>query len=150
MPDSATVDCRLLIRPNSADVRKASEWLVALAELNGLTAAQSDRLAVCLNEVIANVIDHGHVPSAEPGIELLFGLTHENGLRHACVTVVEGGKAFDASQPPPLQTPTTLADAPVGGLGLVLLHRFADTLSYQRKANRNELTFGVNLTVRAD
>jgi anti-sigma regulatory factor (Ser/Thr protein kinase) len=36
-----------------------------------------------------------------------------------------------------------LAEAEPGGLGLLMMHEYADELSYRRNADQNELTFSV-------
>jgi len=52
----------------------------------------------------------------------------------------DSGRPFDPTQAPEPQLPTSLANAVPGGLGLMLVRKFASGVAYQRIDERNRLT----------
>jgi anti-sigma regulatory factor (Ser/Thr protein kinase) len=61
----------------------------------------------------------------------------ENGLT---MTVEDNGPQFDPLTLPPPDLTTSLAERPVGGLGVFLVRRVMDAVSYQRVGSLNRLT----------
>jgi len=96
-----------------------------------------------LNEALANVIEHGAADSPDPRIELLFELIDDQDKLEARVTLSDSGPAFDTVSAPLAERPKCLEDAEPGGLGLMMIRSFSDTLRYDRVNDRNELRFGV-------
>ena len=94
-----------------------------------------------LEEVLTNEIKYAFDDTAEHPIELTVRLEPEVVVLH----FEDGGKAFDPLQASAPQAPTTVDDAPVGGLGLVLVRSFAASAAYERRDGRNCLTIGVAL-----
>ena len=94
-----------------------------------------------LEEVLTNEIKYAFDDTAEHPIELTVRLEPETVVLH----FEDSGKAFDPLQASAPQAPTTVDDAPVGGLGLVLVRSFAASASYQRRDARNCLTIAVAL-----
>jgi anti-sigma regulatory factor (Ser/Thr protein kinase) len=133
----------LSLRAHAADARRAASWLESVCRERAVPAEQIARLDICLNEVLANVIDHGGAAAAASPLGLSFDLRRDPGSCEVLVTVAAAGAAFDPLAAPPRLPATTLADAEPGGLGLVLIRRFADSLNYLYAEGRNRLTFGV-------
>ncbi len=110
----------------------------------GVPMEQLGRLDICLNEVLANVIEHGgeEAISSPIGLEFLVSRLDPSNLE-AAITVSDSGLAFD-----PLsfeQKPRThsLEEAEPGGLGLTMMQEFVDSLSYRYRDGQNRLTFCV-------
>jgi serine/threonine-protein kinase RsbW len=132
----------LSIGASGAELRRASEWLDSVCQRHEVPPASVERLVLCLNEVVANVINHGGGSAREEPIRLLLEVALDQGQGQAGVTVSDAGRAFDPLAAPPHQKPKSLKEAPLGGLGLVMLHRCSDWLDYRHEGGRNHLTFG--------
>lgn len=132
----------LAIGAQGAEVRRASDWLDAACRQRGVPPALAEQLALCLNEVLANVIIHGGSAAASEPIRLLFEVELDGDRGRASVTVSDAGKAFDPLSVPRRTRPRTLDEASPGGLGLELIRRFCSVLRYRREGGRNHLTFG--------
>lgn len=130
-----------------ADVRPASEWLARTASDNGVPEEQTGRLDLCLNEALANVISHGSPEGREMTVALHMEV-RKSGAKtgEATVTMTDEGPEFDVVSVALPDRPQTLADAQIGGLGLLMIRSFSDTVSYQRVNGTNVLTFGVRWT----
>ena len=133
----------LTIGASGAEVRRASEWLTAACERHRIPEAQTQRLEVCLNEVLANVLTHGgSAASAEP-IRLQLQVRSALDAGEVSVTVCDAGLAFNPLKVEIPRRPDTLAETPEGGLGLIMIRRCSDWLDYRREGGRNHFTFGV-------
>ena len=132
----------LTIGVNGAEVRRASEWLVTICRQRDVPTAPVERLVVCLNEVLANVIAHGGRTALSEPIRLLLEVGLDQDCSKASVTVSDAGMAFDPRSVPKRILPKTLAEASPGGLGLVLIRRCSDWLHYRHEDGHNHLTFG--------
>lgn len=89
------------------------------------------RLAIIVEEIVANVVEHGDCP---PGSELVLMIAKDGDRIE--VSVEDGGTAFDprshvseATMPPPRG----------GGAGLALVTHWAKTIDYSRVDGRNRL-----------
>lgn len=129
----------LSIRPTLAEVRQASDWLARDGAAHGVPQADLGRLDLCLNEALANVIAHGGTSAAQQPIHLRLQVH----AREASVTVSDAGPAFDATTAALAVQATRLADATPGGLGLLMLRKFSDDLTYHRHDDQNVLTVTV-------
>ena len=145
MGTALTVSSRhdeLTIAANGAEVRRASEWLDTICRQRNVPRAQGERLALCLNEVLANVITHGGRAALAAPIRLLLEVRVDQDCSKASVTVSDAGMAFDPLSVPKGTLPRTLDDVSAGGLGLVMLRRCSDWLHYCHEDGLNHLTFG--------
>ena len=79
-------------------------------------------------------------------VELHFALRRKRGACTAELTLLYEGVAFDPSGHEPASRPSNLAEAQLGGLGLLMLRKFSDAIDYERSAGRNELRISVNWT----
>jgi anti-sigma regulatory factor (Ser/Thr protein kinase) len=89
-----------------------------------------------LEEVLTNQFKYAAAP-----IDLMLHVEP----RLAVLQFEDGGAAFDPLQAPTPPSPSSLDEAKVGGLGLMLVRRFARTARYERIGERNRLTIGVTL-----
>jgi serine/threonine-protein kinase RsbW len=126
----------------------------------GVAAFDAGRVALS-----AHLASRGVEPRARHGCELVFEELVINVLRHgglgesdatACIgveTVVGDdevvmqfdapGVAFDPSSALLPKPPESIEDAPIGGLGLVLVRRTARRIEYRRVGGRNLTTVAI-------
>jgi anti-sigma regulatory factor (Ser/Thr protein kinase) len=123
-------------------VRRASEWLEAACRRRNVPQALAERLALCLHEVLANVIAHGGPSALAAPIALTLEVSvGPEGIK-AGVTVSDAGKAFDPRSVPQKAPPRTLDEATPGGLGLAMIRLSSDWLDYRHEGGRNHFVFG--------
>ncbi len=138
----------LTIGAHGAQVRHASEWLEAACLRRGVPPALAERLELCLNEVLANVIDHGGDTARSEPIRLRFQVRADQDRFQASVSVSDSGVAFNPLTVPERAQPRTLDEATTSGMGLEIIRRCAGSLDYRREAGRNHLTFGASWNSR--
>jgi sigma-B regulation protein RsbU (phosphoserine phosphatase) len=139
----------LTIDASGAEIRRASEWLGAACHQHAVPHAVADRLVLCLNEVLANVITHGGEAALCAPIRLLLTLGPGDEGGEASVTVADAGTPFDPTSAPPKPLPRTLDEASAGGRGLVMIRHCSDWLRYRHEEGFNRLTYGARWAVPA-
>ncbi len=139
---------QITIRAETRETRNASAWLEDAALGQGVPFEHLSRLDHCLDEALANVINHGLRGIA--GASILLQLAVRRGADVCCaeLAIVDEGVAFDSASSPgaPAARPASLAEANVGGLGLAMMKSFSDELHYHRADGRNHLTIRVTWT----
>lgn len=138
----------LTISANGDEVRRASDWLCAACRRHEVPEELADRLVLCLNEVLANVIVHGGSAARSAPVRLMLETSVDDGCGKAGVSVSDAGVAFDPLSVPPRALPATLEEASLGGLGLVMIRRCSDWLDYRNEDGRNRLTFGARWSLQ--
>jgi serine/threonine-protein kinase RsbW len=135
----------LRIQAGAEWVRDASLWLARSGAEFGIPDDQLNRLDLCLNEALANIISHGCPAALTELIHLRMDMSRneETQEQEATVTVSDAGSAFDTTTASTKPRPQTLDEAEPGGLGLLMIRSFSDKLSYSYSDGRNHLSFGV-------
>jgi len=133
----------LTIKADAERVRDASMWLAQSGTEFGVPEEELNRLDLCLNEALANIISHGNPAALTCPIHILLDVRRENDACEATATVSDAGPAFDTSSATIKPRPQTLADAEPGGLGLLMIRSFSDKLAYSYSHGRNHLSFSV-------
>lgn len=124
---------RLILAPNLPDTARLAPWLEAEAAAGAWPEAVAFAIGLCLDEVVTNIAMHVGEPAGEITVEL------DQDDAEIVARVADHGPAFDprAEQ---RALPTSLEEAEIGGLGLVLVQRFATVLDYERQDGLNRLT----------
>lgn len=131
------------LRVDSGEAWRASHWLGEAGRSQGIPAETLSRLDLCVTEVVTNAIDHGGAGSGSSPIHLRLDVHGNGNGGEAAVTISDGGSAFNPLTAPLKERPAALDKAEPGGLGLVMLRRFADALDYSYSDGQNHLTIRV-------
>jgi anti-sigma regulatory factor (Ser/Thr protein kinase) len=99
-------------------------------------------IELILEESLMNVIWHAFSDQAEHRIDLLVQVDPQQIV----LRFEDDGIAFDPLQASEPVLPTSLDDAVPGGLGLMLVRKFAKSVAYERSGGRNSLTIAVART----
>jgi serine/threonine-protein kinase RsbW len=134
----------LEVRADAADIRLASNWLDQQGRARAIPHEQIFRLDLCLNEALANVIEHGGREAVLAPVRLSLGADVDDNGGHARLMVSDVGRAFNPLAIAPKVLADSLATATPGGMGLVLMSNFADELAYEYRHGHNCLLFAVH------
>ena len=132
----------LTIGASGSEVRRASKWLSATCLQCNIPTAQGQRLEICLNEVLANIIAYGGSTALTAPIRLQLEILCAAEVAEVRMTVSDAGFAFNPLTVKIPPRPNALAEAPAVGLGLVMIRRCSDWLDYRREGGHNHFTFG--------
>jgi serine/threonine-protein kinase RsbW len=119
-------------------VEAARQWLLQWLAPSGVSPRALFRIELVLEELLMNVVRHGHPrPGACDGFSLRLGAERRGDILVLCLE--DDGIAFDPVAAPLPAAPATLAEARVGGLGLVLVHKSAQALRHERVGELNRV-----------
>lgn len=100
-----------------------------------LPPGQALSFELALEEIFVNVVIHG----APPGRVLEVEVTLRLNDRDLSMTLEDDGPHFDPLSRPSPDVTAGLSERAIGGLGIFLVRKLMDTVSYQRVADRNRL-----------
>ena len=136
-PEDEPLPFDLVVERSMHGVRRVGAWVDELAILLTLSGETEYALRLCLEEAVTNIVHHA-TPAA--GVKkdsvALHMLANSSKLR---VTIEDHCAAFN-----PLETPLPEPDDPApegeGGLGITLLRRHADEVTWEREGATNRLS----------
>ena len=102
----------------------------------GLPARTLHRAEVIVEELVSNLVRHGN------GVGVLdVSAAFRDG--QVKLVIEDDGEAFNPFDRPDPRPFTSLEDAELGGLGILLVRRFSASADYQRVGERNRVTVSV-------
>jgi anti-sigma regulatory factor (Ser/Thr protein kinase) len=94
---------------------------------------------LAFEEIAGNIIRHGR-PTGDVNVEVGF---RDDEI---VLTFEDDGVPFDPRQQPAPPEPSSLEEAEIGGLGLMLVRKFTSRIEYERTGDeRNRLTLAIPL-----
>lgn len=126
---------RLTIPGRLDQIEAACDCVEAGARDAGFDESTSYACQLAVAEACENIVKHGY-GSSPPG-EICIAVTASPGA--LTVRLEDSGQPFNQARRP-RQQPWDEDDPPVGGLGLLIIHRVMDRVRYLRKAGVNRLT----------
>jgi anti-sigma regulatory factor (Ser/Thr protein kinase) len=129
-PRESNPDQLTLLLKGSEAIRMATDAARRFGEAQQLGDDDRARLCIVVEELIANLYDHGGLAEQD---EVRLGLARDaNGVR---VSIVDPGISFDPWSTP--QTPESVQRG--GGAGVRLIRAWADLISYSPSSEGNHL-----------
>lgn len=111
------------------------EQFGAFASLHQLPVQIQRDTELALDEVMSNIMRHGY--GHDGPYRITVELAVERGVLE--IQVIDDARAFNPLEARDPNTDVTLAERPLGGLGLYLVKRLMDRLEYSRRDDRNHL-----------
>lgn len=104
-------------------------------EQNKIDSSLINRILLCVDELITNIIAHAYTDHAEHAVMLECKITE----KYIGLELRDDGVAFDptAKLAPVLQK--SIEDTPIGGLGIHLVMTLMDHVEYEREGDYNVL-----------
>jgi serine/threonine-protein kinase RsbW len=126
---------RTCVPADAAQLPVLTKFLQEFWSTASLPPAQAMNFELALEEVFMNVVLHGSSPGTVPRVELSLALA-DGGVT---MSIEDDGAAFDPLTLPEPDIQAKIDDRRVGGLGVFLVRKLMDTVSYQRNGSRNQL-----------
>jgi serine/threonine-protein kinase RsbW len=127
------------------DVRELNTLAVFLEQLGEkwnfpMNVLQSINLA--LEEAVSNIIFYAYEDREEHEIVLDFRME----ANHLTITLADDGQPFDPTRREDPDTSLPLEERPIGGLGIHLIKKLMDEVSYKRTESTNQMTLLKNIS----
>ncbi|MEI7893625.1 MAG: ATP-binding protein [Myxococcales bacterium] len=116
-------------------VSDACDVLREFCEGHGVSEDQSYPLVLALEELGANVVNHGYRGRADGRFEV-----HMTCLDNALeLEVIDAAPAFNPLEAPPPDLDASIEDRPIGGLGVHLVRQLTEQIEYRRTQGHNHV-----------
>ncbi len=120
--------------------------LLECARQQGLEEAKRMKLDLALEEILVNIVKYAYPHDTAGKITVSCGLTTASEKTVFTVEITDTGRPFDVTaDAPPADTDADIDHRRIGGLGVLLVKKTMDMVSYRRVNNKNVLTVGVFL-----
>jgi anti-sigma regulatory factor (Ser/Thr protein kinase) len=123
-----------------------ADYVMTAAATAGLGKRASYHLRLAVDELVTNIIVHGHT---EAGLQGTIELRADIDEEALTIALEDAGMAYDPRQAPAPDTSTPLEERPIGGLGVYLAIRSVDEFLYERVGDRNRTILKMHLTPSA-
>ena len=126
------------LRSELSELPRVHAWVESIAARYGVPMKVQFAMKLCLEEALSNTIRHGY--SAQPDRPIRVEMrSPEDG--QFVFTIDDEAKPFNPADAPDLPA-LRLDSADIGGQGIRLLRKFADTLEYEATPVGNRLSIG--------
>ncbi len=102
----------------------------------GISPAVGMSVNLALEEAFANIVQYAFDDQEPHEIDLLFQLKD----KQLVITIRDDGHAFDPTKKDAPDTSLPAGERPIGGLGIFLVKKIMDEVTYNRIDNINQLT----------
>jgi anti-anti-sigma factor len=135
---------RMTIAADPGHVAGVGATFAEFAEAHALPAAIRRSMSVALDELLNNTIVHGFAGREGEGGEVRIEV--ELRADRLCVTLSDDGRPFNPFGMAAPDTALPAEQRQIGGLGIHLVRRMMDEVSYHRRADRNVVILAKLLT----
>jgi anti-sigma regulatory factor (Ser/Thr protein kinase) len=104
-----------------------------MAEVAGFTESVAERLSLAVDEAATNVIEHAYKGATDREVELRF----EDRGADFRVELVDTGQMVDPRAVPQVDLDRYVTERRTGGLGMHLMEKIMDSVTFRRSARRN-------------
>lgn len=119
------------------EVSRLPLFLEDIAGETAMDAAEMMALNVALEEALVNVIRYAY-PQSENG-KIVLSSVWDGKNRILCFCLTDWGMAFDPLTVPEADVTLSLEERPIGGLGIFLIRKMMDEVTYKREGDCNML-----------
>jgi anti-anti-sigma factor len=133
---------RMTVGADPGEVARVNAAFAEFADAQALPASVRRSVNVVLDELLNNAIAYGFAGRA-PGEVTVEAELLADRVR---VTLTDDGRPFDPFGMAAPDTGLSVAERRIGGLGIHLVRRMMDEVSYHRRADRNVVVLAKRLT----
>ncbi len=118
------------------NLERLISFITAFAGKHGYSAAELRRIELAVEEVLVNICRYAYPPEKRGDIIITCSATGEAYT----IEIIDTGVPFDCSNETCPDLKAKLCDRKPGGLGIYLMHKMVDEVTYSREGDRNILT----------
>jgi anti-sigma regulatory factor (Ser/Thr protein kinase) len=127
---------RIALQPDIAEIPRLLDWVESRCAADAVPGDIALKLALALEEAVANIIHHGFRDAAPPHrIELRLDIAAGTLIAE----VIDNAAPFDPTYAPEADTTLPLEERSLGGLGIRLINTMMDRVEYRRAGGENRL-----------
>ncbi|MFI4947490.1 MAG: ATP-binding protein [Alphaproteobacteria bacterium] len=124
------------VKPQVGEVARLIEWIKSCCAADGISEEVTFKMTLAVEEAVVNAISHAFEGLPPPhSITVRLDIAAQS----IAAEIIDDGRPFDPTEAadPDLSEPLEARDP--GGLGILLMRRMVDRLSYRRGEGKNIL-----------
>jgi len=138
----------IALSPDLKELERAMQFIEDHGGRLGLSKRQRLHLQLACEEWFINVVRHGFGENAadraeKPHIRISAFPARPGEI---ALRLVDNGPAFNPLEYPDPDLNLPAGERPIGGLGIYLIKKLADSIEYRRHEGQNQLTLRMKLT----
>jgi serine/threonine-protein kinase RsbW len=131
---------RVSLANNVGEIRRVNAALLDFLGEEGAPPRVINRVRLSIEELVVNIVNYAYADDGAHRIDV--EVRTEPG--RVVIQVEDDGRAFDPNEVAPPALGTSALDRPKGGLGIFLVKRLSDEVTYVRHGGRNRVRVVVN------
>jgi serine/threonine-protein kinase RsbW len=124
------------LKSDLGELETLCQHLNRFGEITGLSEACITDMNICLDEMFTNIVSYGFKDDLEHAI--IFTINLDN--LEVTLIIEDDGIPFNPLEKKEPETHPDLIDVRIGGLGIHIVRKLMDAISYKRECNKNKLT----------
>lgn len=117
------------------ELTRINSFLKICADQWGIPAPVALSLNLVMEEAFTNVVQYAYSDNHDHNIDLII----KKKDKELEITLIDDGKQYDPTEEKEPDINLSANDRPIGGLGVFLIKKTMDNVSYYRKDNKNHL-----------
>ena len=124
------------LKNDLSELETLCQHLNKFGHVTGLSEACIIDDNICLDELFTNIVSYGFTDDLEHIIK--FTINVDNNV--LTLNIEDEGIPFNPLEKKDPEIPADLIDVRIGGLGIHIVRKLMDDISYKRKRGKNKLT----------
>ena len=119
------------------NIEPATAFIEEELKALGCSAKAQTQIAVALDELLSNIVRYAYGPRRG---DMTVRMEADPENRTVSITLIDSGDPFDPLKAPEPDTGLPASERQIGGLGIFLVRKTMDGLSYVREQGKNMVT----------
>jgi len=124
------------LKSDLSELETLCQHLNKFGQITGLSEACITDINICLDELFTNTISYGF----EDDLEHIIRFTINLDNKVLTLNIEDEGIPFNPLEKKDPEIPADLIDVRIGGLGIHIVRKLMDDISYKREQGKNRLT----------
>ena len=124
------------LKNDLSELKTLCQHVSKFGQATGLSEACITDINICLDELFTNIVSYGFEDDLEHIVRFAINLDD----RVLTLNIEDDGLPFNPLEKKEPETPPDLIDVRIGGLGIHIVRKLMDAISYKRECNKNKLT----------
>ena len=129
----------LVLEPKISELDRVNDFLHSELDRRLCPSSAQTQLDIAVEELFVNICNYAYAASDVPG-KILVHRTYSADPTSIRVDFIDTGVPFNPLEKPDAVTPSRIEDVPIGGLGILMVKRCVDEISYERSEGCNIVT----------
>lgn len=129
---------KLIAPAKLENLENLQKFITDFAVNHGFSDKRIIEIELACEEALVNIFNYAYLDEKDGDVEIYCKVAQNGDI---LIEMVDAGQPFNLNELPDPDVNLDVSERDIGGLGSVLMKKFADDINYKRKENKNFLTF---------